>query len=219
MRERLWSGKTLLLCLVVVAALTASSADGGTNPKVYGKTFGEWSAAWWQWYAPIPPEEHPVNDPTGELCHVGQGGKVWFLAGNFEGANVVRTCEVPNGKALLFPFLDAIWWAPDDAETLEELRWLAKESMDGAANLSCTFDDRPCVFDQLYVRTQSPGFAFEGGEVLGLEGGRDLAVSDGHWVLLPPPSKGEHVLHFYGELISGPWEGFTIDQTYILIID
>jgi hypothetical protein len=215
-----------MMCVVVLAMLAVSSANGQpTDPKVYGQTFGEWSASWWQWFMAIPTdmaiptEDHPFLDETGEFCDVDQKGKVWFLAGNGAGSDgVVRECTVPNGRALLFPILNALWWAPEDGETLDELREAAKESMDGVV-LDCTFDSRPCIFDYQYVRTQSPGFAFENGEIFGLEGGRDLAVSDGYWVMLPAPSKGEHVLHFSGTVTSGPFEGFEINQTYELTIE
>src|SRR5437899_1087429 len=57
---------------------------GGSNPgvfapssKPFGKTYGEWSAAWWQWVLSIPKRDNPLADPTGEKCAVGQSGPVW----------------------------------------------------------------------------------------------------------------------------------------------
>ena len=34
----------------------------------YGKTYGAWSAAWWQWAYSIPVPSNPLFDSTGVLC-------------------------------------------------------------------------------------------------------------------------------------------------------
>ena len=61
-------------------------ADGNSNPGIlpinstsHGKTYGEWTAAWWQWALSIPAERNPFFplDPTGEFCGEGQSGPVW----------------------------------------------------------------------------------------------------------------------------------------------
>src|SRR4051812_33587526 len=77
-----------------MASTTAVFAQGNPNPgsgivppgaRVLGKTYGEWGAAWWTWAYRIPAATNPVSDPTGEFCHEGQSGPVFFLAGNFGG--------------------------------------------------------------------------------------------------------------------------------------
>jgi len=99
-----------ILALLTVAA--AALATHNPNPRVlprdstpYGKSYAEWHAAWWKWAFETPADERPVLDETGEFCHVGQSGPVWFLAGtaSFGGSgSVERTCTVPAGKALFF---------------------------------------------------------------------------------------------------------------------
>src|SRR5919201_6517858 len=59
-----------------------------------GKTYGEWSASWWQWAAPVPAESSPITDTTGTRCGVNQSGPVWFLAGTTGGPSVTRQCTV-----------------------------------------------------------------------------------------------------------------------------
>ena len=51
--------------------------------RAFGRSYGEWSAAWWQWAYGIPVPTNPLFDETGALCGNGQTGKVWFLAGVF----------------------------------------------------------------------------------------------------------------------------------------
>ena len=74
-------GVVVLLCLTV----SAGTALAGL-PKVgttAGKTYGEWSAGWWQWMFSIKAAENP-QDAQGEMdCSVHQSGPVWYLAGLF----------------------------------------------------------------------------------------------------------------------------------------
>ena len=65
----------------------SAKADSEMYPNVippdsvaYGRTDGEWHAAWWQWTLSIPSTQHPMFD-TGD-CSVGQTGPVWFLGGS-----------------------------------------------------------------------------------------------------------------------------------------
>lgn len=122
----------LLIAVVAVAlgvALAAPRAmaqnDGGplviTPDSLFnGRTYSDWSAAWWQWSYSIPVASHPLFD-NGD-CSVGQAGPVWFLGGKLCQAsgvgcngNVTRTCNVPHDTAL---FLAAGVTAEDSA--LEE---------------------------------------------------------------------------------------------------
>jgi hypothetical protein len=82
----------------------------------FGLSYAEWSAKWWQWASGIPAAQNPLFDTTGEFADQEQSGHVWFLAGAF-GGTVERTATVPVGKALFFPILNALWWAPDDLGT------------------------------------------------------------------------------------------------------
>src|SRR5262249_55520548 len=80
------------------------------NSNPFGITYGEWSAAWWQWLLAIPAPVNPNLDLTGANCGQGQSGQVWFLAGNFGGTST-RTCTMPAGRALLVPILNAVFGA------------------------------------------------------------------------------------------------------------
>jgi len=77
------------LGLAVLAGPSVMANDKDKDgPKVidrdsvaYGRTYGDWMAAWDQWALSIPVANHPLFD-NGD-CSVGQSGPVWFLGGNF----------------------------------------------------------------------------------------------------------------------------------------
>jgi hypothetical protein len=115
----------------------------------YGKTYGQWSEAWFQWCFSLPVTRHPIFDtaPVG----TGQNGRVWFLGGNFTGTPVSRNVTIPPGTALFFPILN--FWADNtdcaNGEMISDnnpesfLRALVANNMNQAANLSCTIDGIP----------------------------------------------------------------------------
>uniref|UniRef100_B8HSL5 Uncharacterized protein n=1 Tax=Cyanothece sp. (strain PCC 7425 / ATCC 29141) TaxID=395961 RepID=B8HSL5_CYAP4 len=75
--------------------------------KIFGLSYQEWSAAWWQWIYSLPKDNHPLTDLTGEYCATGQHGPVWFLAGATVQTPVNRTCHLPSNKAIFFPVVNA----------------------------------------------------------------------------------------------------------------
>src|SRR5207245_1119877 len=78
------------------------------NSHAYGKTYGGWSAAWWQYVLSQPASSNPLVDTTGARCGVGQSGPVFFLVGAFGSGKTTRDqCTVPAGKALFFPLVNA----------------------------------------------------------------------------------------------------------------
>src|SRR5262245_48651414 len=95
----------------------------------FGQTYGEWSAAWWQWASSISVDHNPILDQTGADAAVGQAGHVWFLAGN-AGGTTERTVTVPAGTALFFPIVtfDA-FNGPDENETIEFWRALTRSAI------------------------------------------------------------------------------------------
>ena len=71
----------------------------------FGKTYGAWSSAWWQYVAAQPVSSNPLFDPTGAGCRNAQSGKVFFLVG--DATSPRDQCTVPAGKALFFPLVNA----------------------------------------------------------------------------------------------------------------
>ena len=189
------------------------------HAHAFGKSLGEWTAAWWQWAIAMPTDAHPLFDTAD--CGAGQSGKVWFLGGAFTGTVTTRECAVPHGKAILVPVVNV------DCSTVEpppffgsneaELRACAKSFLDPAAGLSLSIDGQD-VTELDSLRVQSPVFDFTGPDnnILFVPGPiSGQAVSDGVWALLAPLSTGEHVLHLKA---SFPEFNFHIDVTYNLIV-
>ena len=117
--------------VIAGAAIAPSNALAQAEPKVLGKTIGEWSTKWWQWAFAIPSSTNPMlhhdddedSIPYDNFCHIGQQGPVWFLAGVWNPSpqtrpgKVERSCTVPVGKYILFPIANSFWiQTPGDDE-------------------------------------------------------------------------------------------------------
>ena len=227
----------LLPALLVAAVLGLGSPApvlADQAPKVlprksvpYGKTYGEWSAAWWKWVMELPvtgPIPHPsVDDPAFDVTE-GQSGQVWFLASPF--GTVSRTCTVPTGKAL---FIGLVNGEASDLEGLgateADRRAYAEWQADHIVNLSCSIDGVAVVNLSSY-RVQSPEFSFTAPTpwIFGATGGTGLSVADGYYLMVAPLSAGAHTIHFSGGFHFAVAEGdpfdadFSLDMTYHLTV-
>jgi len=198
------------------------------NSKPYGKSYGEWSAAWWTWAmelrvnSPIP---HPFVDSPAFDVTLGQSGNVWFLAAPFGTVN--RTCTIPSGTALFVALLDA---ESSDLEGLGatevEQRANAKWQADHIHNVACSVDSDPVEHIDRY-RVESPQFSFTAPDpwiFSPAPSGHGTSVSDGYFVMLKPLSKGSHTLRFSGNFHFAVAEGDpydfdgSVDMTYHLTV-
>lgn len=204
---------------------SAVQADRNPNPKVipsqarpYGKTYGQWGAQWWVWASTILPlEQNPIVDPTGEFCTAGQSGPVFFLAGTF-GDPATRTCTVPAGKALFFPIVNAMCWAPEDVEAFGSLKACTDFYMSHVTVLEAEVNGI-ALADLPRYRAASPDFTLPAPNIFGLDGPR-TSRSDGFWLMLAPLSAGGHQVHFRGVLDFPEWEfTFEVDATYHLTVE
>src|SRR5687768_18353359 len=102
----------VLVTLACLMGTSASLAAQEATPKPVmeivpadaefeGLTLGEWSARWWQWVMSFPMDVNPSFDSSGERCHFGQSGPVFFLASSPN--SVERSCTVPEGAAIFIP--------------------------------------------------------------------------------------------------------------------
>src|SRR4051812_26506393 len=109
-KMRLISLLGLLPLLSAAPAVAATATEPAANAnsvvmppdsQVHGKTYGDWSASWWQYVASVPQATNPLFDQTGADCGVQQSGPVFYLGGVYgpQGTvNVHRTqCHVPAG--------------------------------------------------------------------------------------------------------------------------
>ena len=64
-----------------------------------GRTYGEWSAKWWQWAYSVPRSRNPLLDQDGQNSHEGQNGPCVVFSGHLRGgqpcpcaAKLFRAC-------------------------------------------------------------------------------------------------------------------------------
>lgn len=212
--------------VLMAALLPTISLSQNPNPRVlppnsdaFGMTYGEWSARWWQWAVSLPTTAHPLFDNAP--CSKGQLGKVWFLGGSFTGTPADRTCNVPAGKALFFPIIDAdcsdVEAPPFFGATPEARRICAINfnnavlaAAGGISSLSAEVDG-VSIQDLAMYRVASPDVPFVApadNVLIGPSPASGFLSADGFYLLLAPLSVGEHTIHF-----SAPGQDVTYHLT------
>src|SRR5262245_42813129 len=229
----------LRLSIVVVTAavvelsltrnLARAAADPGVFPiesRVYGKTYGQWVVAYWQWAMSIPIATSPwANDSTGEFAGVGQSGPVWFLGGSL-GDSVTRTFTMPAGKAVFLPVHQWIFGASvfdcdpsNPGVPCEEsvLRDAAADAATAVASMDVSIDGIAITNVRAY-RTLSPStfsVTVPDDNIADLPAGTYAPqVADGFYLILAPLSRGVHTisLHVVSTL------GFEYVNTYNITV-
>lgn len=216
----------LVIAPVPAVFADASNAHGHSNPKifppdepVFGMTYGEWAAKWWQWEFSLPTSVNPWFD-TGANAGIGQSGPVYFLTGILTGpSKVVREISVPAGKALFFPIQNA--WADnvdvDPPMTFQQLQEWAASLIYGVSELYVTIDGKP-LDDLFRYRVKSPPFCdwfpatdnvYQTQYGSSFSGWTCPVASDGFWLMLKPLSIGIHTIN-----IKGTNGASTLDVTY-----
>jgi hypothetical protein len=225
----------LLLAALIVVPASAGGGNGDANSQVfapaskpYGHSYGQWSAAWYQWSYSLPVDQHPLFDAPGTDGSEGQVGNVWFLGGTFLSTEVApgmylgeadRTITVPKGTSLFFPIVNAAAAELEgDGNTEEALQARADFFADLIVpnSLHLTIDGKD-VTDLADFRVESPLFtvgplpennisASFGYDVP--EGSTGYMLSDGYYVMLKALPVGKHTIEFGGVVDASDVEGF-----------
>jgi hypothetical protein len=231
----------LATAILSLGAGSPSWAGNGNrdNPRIlppdshpYGKTYSQWSAAWWQWVFSIPAPNNPLLDQTGQNAGANQSGNVWFLAGNMGGTSE-RTVTVPSGKAIFFPILNTAYFgypcddrnlpgceadqALEQANDIATMLSFITPSMDGAT-LACEIDRIPVRHLSRYRPESSAWYTLTAvdNNIFGyLPGPYHPCVDTGYYLMLAPLSAGRHTIHFTGANSDG---SFSLDVTYRLTV-
>jgi hypothetical protein len=222
-----------------VSAAAKDQSQGNANPGVlppqshpFGKTYGEWEAAFWQWTFSLPADHNPLTDTAP--VSTGQTGHVWFLGGTFAPTvgpggefigQVTRDVTIPAGTALFFPIVNAECSTAEGNGTTEAaLRDCAKMLGDDIVPGSLFVQiDGKSLHDLTAYRAQSPLFTYgplPDNNLLGLPAGTTSpSVSDGYHMMLAPLSVGQHTLEF-GGIVSAPEINLTFiqDITYHITV-
>jgi hypothetical protein len=224
----------------VLGQMTNGVYLAGSSP--YGRTYAQWSAAWWQWNFSLPTTNSPIQD-TAALS-TGQTGTVWFVGGTFGGSGDhirVRSASVPENTALYVGIMES--WADNadcpvpDNYTTAQLRALAANAQNSALAMSCTIDGNNTVdLNSPDYRVQSPVFTYTvpgvhnylydlfGATCYYKTSGNYTisgAVADGVYLMIAPLTPGLHALHFSGSVPTGfivPPYFYVQDITYNLTV-
>ena len=193
----------------------AAPAGSLGNPNVMppssslgGKSYAEWSVAWWQWTLSHPFSQ--FDDPNGQFFASHQSGSVWFLTGAL--GPVVRNLTMPSETYLLcslflfendFPCPDTTFHPAAGQSMQDFLTAGAKAIVDGITPPSLEVDG-VALQNLTSYRATSKLFSFTGDLSMQanfdacITGASQVAVSDGYLVILKPLPPGTHTLHFSG---------------------
>jgi len=231
----------LLAFSVSLPGARASSRGGGNrgvlppSSEAFGKSYGAWSGAWWQYVFSQPASSNPLVDPTGAHCRAGQSGRVFFLVGTNGGGTATRDqCIVPAGKALFFPLVNAFdVHVPGDGLDTPQKVWddlhvtigfgpfsELHATIDGVAVGNLTPSSTPYHACAGPVAGCAPPFSltFPADNFFGLPAGTyEPAVADGFYLMLAPLPPGPHTINFGGTGLFGE-SSFSEEITYHLVV-
>jgi hypothetical protein len=216
----------VLVALLVGAPTTASAQTAGftiiqpqDSAAQTGKTYGAWSAAWWQYVLSksVNDPNNPLLDATGKGCGASQPDSrpVLFLVGVAGSGTATRDeCTVTAGRVLFFPlvnFVD-IHVAGDGLDTPELLRQdllsligpitELHASVDGVSVSNLTPKTTPYRACAGGDPTCAAAFSvtLPGQNLFGAPAGEYApAVSDGFYLMITPLSSGTHTINFGGK--------------------
>jgi hypothetical protein len=229
-----------ILALILAAPIAAAATP---DPRIIapddalaqtGKTYGEWSAAWWQYVFSFPNSTSPFADAKGVNCGIGQSGPVFFLVGTFTTsvdpngvvlASATRKhCTVPAGRTLLFPVINNECSNVEPPpfgpfKNREHLADCNHQFLDTATDLHAEIDGVPVNDLQSFRVCQtklcfnSPVFdvVLPPDNILSVAAGPAISMSDGFYLLVRPLPVGKHAIHFHGFL---PAANFAVDVAY-----
>ena len=218
----------LLPVMLATATTTGTAQVLPVGASAYGKTYGEWTVAYWQWALGIPFANNPwATDNTGEFAGVGQSGPVWFLGGT-PGNSVTRLFTMPAGKGIFMPINQWIFGAavfdcepsvPGVTCDVPTLRAAAAAAADGVFRMAVSIDG-VLVSNPFKYRAVSPtsfGVTLPPANVVGLAPGTYAPqVSDGYYLLLSPLAVGLHTILVHVESTAAG--GIAYDVTYFIIV-
>jgi hypothetical protein len=220
-RGRIWPA-AILFGAAMLAGAPAWALRPAVPPKpevvppsalYLGKTYGDWSVAWWQHMLSIPANDNPLMDWRGTNARLKQSGPVVFLGGTWGGTGYCsRYVQIPVGTSLFFPIAafvtDNGGYDPPGPEgtmlTRSELRCRICPLADSVQRMYLTVDGGT-TNSLTGNRVLSPAFEYDLPEnslweTNGLKRyhfhASQNAVADGYYVMLRPLSEGDHVVSF-----------------------
>src|SRR5688500_20409628 len=82
-----------ILGILILAGAGPALAVSPELDSFSGRSYGELTAAWWQWVYSFPASESPQTQQGAVDCSVSQSGPIWFLAGSPTGKIGRASCR------------------------------------------------------------------------------------------------------------------------------
>jgi hypothetical protein len=196
----------LLLTCMTVAGIPPAVAGEPFAPTVLGTPVGEWGVEAMKAFAGASYSQLP------DCGAKSQRGPVWFLyIGSPSGTNYAKDCTISSNMHLMF-FAPNIFWiqTADDDPSLTEMDW--RQIINSADVWAWLWPDTRVVVEldgksvelnpgTPVTKMQTPVFKAKWNSDNPWGGYYDVSqlnawpiVADGYFVMLPPLSRGQHVL-------------------------
>lgn len=192
------------------------------NDTPYGKSMQQWSNRWWNWMVGQPKESNPTEDSDGKYANNCQTyDNVYFLCGTTTSKNVVRSCDIPDGKSILFPVIcyEHSLLEDRDINNPHELLKLSTEDLNeyDMNNVSAKINDNEYSTKDGIIRIRSPLFSITlpksnvwstGNE------GFTIAAADGYWIFVNDIDPGSYDIKFRARPSHPETGSLEIDTSY-----
>ena len=212
--------KIVLAALLAACSLPALAGDAGPRIKplgvdatVEGTSFADLTAQWWRWAFDLPVE--PWLERDGDHCDQGQSGPVWFLAGTDGRFEPRRECSMPEGKHVLLPVINMIYYGANEMADCAQLKQSVRQNNDRLSSAVVLIDGVPVPDVERFRVATASCFRWDEGKPIS---GTNMAASDGFWLLLPPLPAGRHTITVganYGPS-DAPYAGMRQNFEYVL---
>ena len=122
------------------------------DSKPFGLSYEDHIMNYWKFILPIPTDQNPAEDPTGEQCIKGQNvsnSSIFYLHGN-SGGTTEKTCRIPAGLGLFIPIIQAeASTGEQPGASLDELSENVKRDQDRVSALDLTINDKEFKHEDL----------------------------------------------------------------------
>jgi len=181
----------------------------GPESRIFGMTYGEWTAEWWKWLLSIPVSTNPLADESGQYATLHQLSNVWFLAGSFPKTGQIfpsRKARLSGERPILFPVINC------EANSLEypeltsesELVEHVTTDMNTIVKRDCLINGEKVIPHRIASEPHIFSLTIHKDNAFGVrEGGTTYATSDGYWVFLKPLMRGHYQISFEGSCEFG----------------
>jgi hypothetical protein len=156
----------------------------------------------WNWFYPIPQTGHPALDDTGKLASIGQNNPdLFFLTGPVDRTDNEQTAIIQaKGKRIFVPILFCSF-VESELPKGTGLVEAANKDIDATRSIRCKTSDGIIIQDvrrvkvpELFeVKVADPPF------FKNTTPGKQMASSDGYWLLTKPLDAGHHTISTSGE--------------------